>query len=305
MPLGIDTTILKSTVYLYPSVEAAERGLSAGGSGFILGVMSPVGNLLYRYVVTNKHVVQAGHSVIRSNTWADGVAVVETVYEAWTFAKDDDLAVVEFDAAGGGCIVMDEQFLEQDCQIDGWELLPGDEVFLFGRFVTYDGQQRNKPVVRFGNISMMPDVDTPVRFNQHEQVGFLVECRSLSGFSGSPAFVHLVQPRMTERKDWIPTAVRFLGVDCGHLPFWARSRGAARSDAPVVPNSYVETNSGMAVIVPAWRLKQLIDDESLVRAREAALVESETHARYESAASPGGGKDDRRQSDETAIEPNK
>jgi hypothetical protein len=51
------------------------------------------------------------------------------------------------------------------CEIRAWRIFPGDEVFLYGRLVTHDGQQRNKPVVRFGNISMFPDSESPVKID--------------------------------------------------------------------------------------------------------------------------------------------
>ena len=72
------------------------------------------------------------------------------------------------------------------------------------------------------------------RRGEREQVAFLVECRSLSGFSGSPAFVHLAQPRLTEQRGWIPSGLRFLGVDCAHIPFWSQARESPRIDAPRV-----------------------------------------------------------------------
>src|SRR6266852_9284872 len=91
--------------------------------------------------------------------------------------------------------------------------------FFYGRFISHDGKQRNRPVMRFGNISMLPDQDAPVGVGDHDQLAFLVECRSLGGFSGSSAFVKLSTTRMMrsadDKREWIPTsAIRLLGVDC-------------------------------------------------------------------------------------------
>lgn len=271
MSVGIDPKYLQATIYLYPSASAARDGVSVGGSGFILGVMSPDSSLICRYAVTNKHVIDGGCKVIRTNMPDGSLRIVETAPEAWTCALDDDLAVAEFDGPAAGCIVMDEVFLEEDCKIDGWPIFPGDEVFLYGRLVTHDGQQRNRPVVRFGNISMLPDGDSPVKVGEREQVAFLVECRSLSGFSGSPAFVHLAQPRLTEQRGWIPSGLRFLGVDCAHIPFWSQARESPRIDAPRISETFVETNTGISVVIPAWRLRALINDDTLATTRETAL----------------------------------
>jgi hypothetical protein len=124
MSVGIDPKYLQATIYLYPSASAAREGVSVGGSGFILGVMSPDTSLICRYAVTNKHVIDGGCRVIRTNTPDGGLRIVETPAEAWTCALDDDLAVAEFDGPAAGCIVMDEVFLEEDCKIDGWPIFP-------------------------------------------------------------------------------------------------------------------------------------------------------------------------------------
>ena len=43
------------------------------------------------------------------------------------------------------------------------------------------------------------------------------------------------------------------------------------SDAPRISEAFVETNTGIAVVIPAWRLRALIHDEPLATARETAL----------------------------------
>jgi hypothetical protein len=164
-------------------------------------------------------------------------------------------------------------FVDETCEIQGWPIFPGDEVVLYGRFITHEGLQRNKPVMRFGNISMLPDANALVRIEaDHDQLAFLVECRSLSGFSGSPAFVHLAQPRWMSpdqnKTGRIPNEIRFLGVDCAHLPFWFPVC-ERRNRATLINDMWVETNSGIAVIVPAWRLARLILGKRLTREREA------------------------------------
>ena len=146
---------------------------------------------------------------------------------------------------------------------------------LFGRFVNHEGHQRNKPVVRFGNIAMMPDAAAPVRVGDLDQLAFLVECRSLGGFSGSPAFVSLAQRRWmggVQKSGPSPSVPKFLGVDCAHLPFWSavcESRDPMRR----VPDLWSETNSGIAVIVPAWRLLKLLNDDHLVQARHREEIQ--------------------------------
>jgi hypothetical protein len=55
----------------------------------------------------------------------------------------------------GACVI------DENGEVEGWPIFPGDEVLLPGRFISHDGRQRNKPILRFGNISMLPDASIP------------------------------------------------------------------------------------------------------------------------------------------------
>jgi hypothetical protein len=261
---------------MYPTVGDAEQGTRIGGSGFLVGVFSETRpDKFYLHVVTNAHVIDAGNYVVRFNTKDGRATPVATEPAEWIVGTEDDLAVypaavpenADFQA------LMPDVFIDDTCEIDGWPIFPGDDVYLFGRFITHDGKQRNRPVVRFGNISMLPDAEATVRVNSRDQLAFLVECRSFGGFSGSPAFVKLAQPRLMDedtrhKKGFIPLYSRFLGVDCGHLPHWSRVREKPTSQAQLYADMWTETNSGMAIIIPAWRLMRLITDDRLLRERE-------------------------------------
>ena len=66
-----------------------------------------------------------------------------------------------------------------------------------------DGGQKNTPSARFGNMSMMPE--KPIRrADGILQESYLLEMRSINGYSGSPAFVHIpplnLRPGATELK---------------------------------------------------------------------------------------------------------
>ena len=60
-----------------------------------------------------------------------------------------------------------------------------------GLFADFIGKEKNQPVIRFGNVSLI--TDEKVKTNKKgEPVTmehlYLVECMSLGGFSGSPVF---------------------------------------------------------------------------------------------------------------------
>jgi hypothetical protein len=273
--LALDPHFLQCTVYLYRSIRDAEDGVATGGCGFIVSVNSRHPNWHYCYLVTNKHVIDGGNHFVRFNT-LDDTGVVEAPPEAWTVSAGDDLAAVPYDRPGKEVewlAISTKTFVEESCEIEGWPIFLGDEVLLPGRFISHDGRQRNKPVLRFGNVSMLPDAKVPVQTETGDQVAFLVECRSLSGFSGSPAFITLSDSRLSfekKQRGWTPRGLRFLGVDCGHFPFWSNVREKKDTRSTIHQDMYVETNSGIAVVVPAGRLRALLNQDHFVKAREAA-----------------------------------
>lgn len=60
----------------------------------------------------------------------------------------------------------------------------GDDIFMAGRFLPFDGGESNAPVYRFGNIALWPA--RPIR-NPHTKLveeSFIVEMRSHNGYSG-------------------------------------------------------------------------------------------------------------------------
>lgn len=179
--------------YLYRSVESAVAGDHFGGSGFLIHIPSEHEGWIHLYAVTNKHVVDdGGFRILRLNTVDGTVATIKSEPESWTRHQDgDDIAVMPIKAEDKRFrwfSVPIDKFISQETITD-YRIGPGDEAFLIGRLVTMGGRQKNTPVVRFGNLSMMADPSEPVVLRGHEQEAFLVECRSLSGFSGSPAFV--------------------------------------------------------------------------------------------------------------------
>ena len=63
----------------------------------------------------------------------------------------------------------------------------GDEIFVTGLFTAVPGISRNIPIIRHGNIAMMPEEQIQTELGYADV--FLVELRSIGGLSGSPVFV--------------------------------------------------------------------------------------------------------------------
>jgi hypothetical protein len=188
---------LDSVIYLYPSVADAESGEKVGGTGFLVGIPSEVHEgVTYQYAVTNSHVIREGNSpVIRLNTQDGATDVLELSRDDWVHHQyGDDLAVcpLEFSLDTHKFSLLARDWFLTKEEMDEYDIGPGDDVFMAGRFVQHEGRQRNTPVVRFGNLSMMP-YEPVTNMRGIKQESFIVEMRSLSGFSGSPVFA-LIPP---------------------------------------------------------------------------------------------------------------
>jgi hypothetical protein len=317
----IPKPVLECVVYLYPSRGDAEHGDQAGGSGFVVGVdggrngwdgwvspwsmpfwddgMSGQADENFLYAVTAAHVIYPGKSpVIRLTTERHGTQVLDEPPSAWIRHPDgDDVAIcpIGVSAQHLGVPFIPESVFVTKRAVESGGVGVGDDAFFVGRFVSHEGRQRNAPSARFGNISMLPE--DPVRHPgfQIDQESFLVEMRSLSGYSGSPVFVYSssislretikgsearreakrsVQPRgyrepkldeQVEARYQALSDVHFLGVDWAHLK--GQQAVLDGSGDPVADGWYVEDNSGMMAVVPAWKVSELLHDEDLAATR--------------------------------------
>lgn len=261
----IDEGFLQCVVYLYKSPEDAVKGIKAGGTGFIVRYNLAKNNLKMYFVVTNAHVIGgiSAPGAVRFNT-KDGRTSISQVYKSdWIcHPSGDDIAIASLN---GSPEVLEslrhssidiDMFVTEDI-INTDNIGPGNETFVVGRFVKHDGAKTNTPIVRCGNISMMPF--EPVRLeNGYEQKSFLVESRSLSGFSGSPVFVYANYPfPLVNKKE---RNVLLLGLDCGHLDIFEplKKRDGEQIQEIKGDNTVSVSNSGQMIVVPAWKIQEML-----------------------------------------------
>lgn len=273
----IDPVFRDCAIYLYPTKQDAREGANAGGSGFLVGMDSlTVEGECHMYAVTNEHVVRPVNGrpnpVIRLND-KDGRADILNVREkAWLPHPDgDDLAVTPLEIGPHHQIrYLDRPMFVSPKILDEYAIGPGDDCFMVGRLVGLDGRQRNEPVLRFGNLAMMPyAVLQPAR--RHHQESFLVEMRTLSGFSGSPVIVHYVSMGTRASPESIEAGRPYAASTMANLRWllgvdWGFARVCA--DVNGSPDDRKLVNSGMSGVVPAWKLAELFDHPKLVSARE-------------------------------------
>ena len=279
----IPAIISNSIVYLYRDRGEAETGAESGASGFLVGEESTVKPCSHLYVVTNKHVVEGKtcYPVVRMNlrhpsSGFERIFVLDFKQSDWVLDPKNDLAACmlspDFNVSIVDFSVIDRKFLMTEEEFQRENYGPGDNVVYVGRFVGHAGKYENMPSVRFGNISMNPNEREPIVYDtddeiRRSQVGFLVEARSRSGYSGSPVFT-LNQHVINNRRAVVPWMdMRLLGVDWGHLP----EKVLLRDPQGYLHGSkwYVEVHAGMMGVVPSWHLLDFLDtDPRLIEQRQ-------------------------------------
>jgi len=266
---------LDSTFYLYPDTKSAEDGVGLGGTGFFCGLpatpeLEKIPNRWQMMtMVTNKHVIEAGHWTVRANKKGGGVVIYDTTDREWSFSKDYDIAVSTSGGAmamGAQCSSINPTSLATLDKVKLYDFGIGDDIFMIGRFINWDGIQTNKPVARFGNIAQFP--------NPSEPGGkILIEVRSIGGFSGSPVFLHAHSETTTEpdklkrpRNTILPPLL--LGINSAHS-----ARKSTILDANGMPNRagfYIAANTGFAIVEPAWALHDLFTSLDAYKNQNAA-----------------------------------
>jgi hypothetical protein len=253
---------LDCVFHLYrDEIEAAE-GANSGGTGFLASFpiekeVTGVDNMQYLYAVTNRHLIDEDCICLRLNA-RDGRTTVRTINHKYWFQHEvADIAVapLHVERQIERAVVVPREMFAGDDLLELRNIGIGDEVFFVGRFIGQDGKQRNKPSVRFGNISMMPGEPVASRELKVEpQVSFLVEARSLPGYSGSPAFTYIPPFAVRPEQEGVNTFQHgpfLLGIVWCYL----KDEQIHTKDGK---DAYFIQSSGMAGVVPAQKLIELL-----------------------------------------------
>jgi hypothetical protein len=160
--LGKYERLLNCVFYLYRSKEDAEAGTKFGGTGYLTHI--PLLSVPDRYWwigVTNWHAaIQQGFSVVRINRNDGGADIFEFDPAEWHFLPGGpDVAAIPLNVGSSRHQVRaigPGMYLNKECnQTESMRVNVGDDVFMIGRFIDYDGIETNRPSLRFGNISIM------------------------------------------------------------------------------------------------------------------------------------------------------
>jgi hypothetical protein len=278
----------KCVVFLFADVPDADTGdpkRTPAGTAFLAGIPAPgpppVGNqgFYIRYLVTARHVVELSRkygSLFARIHLADGTApFMEFPSDSWHEHASTEVAValLRTSAPIDHVLIAVDQF-ELDAIAAEHKVAIGDEVFFVGLFSEHPGIERNQPIVRFGNISLMPDEKLLVNLGDSTARirAYLVEARSWGGHSGSPAFVYFLPDRFGNSISMnVNVPIFLLGLVQSHYDI--------KSDVKFigdVGSGEVSMNAGIAAVVPAQDIYDLLMSESVVAQRDELLSRTPT-----------------------------
>jgi hypothetical protein len=277
--------ILRECVVFLLYIHKVTHKETFAGTAFLAGAQE--GSIRFVYLVTAKHVIIGiteksidNKVYIRTNKWQGASYQVETDADQWSSHPTDssvDVSVFQLTSPEHNFdnLIINTNYFATNEIIQKESIGLGLEVFITGLFSNHAGKNRNLPIVRIGNIASMPEekIDTAT-FGSMD--AYLIEARSIGGLSGSPVFVSthssmpsafgvgfqqaVTYPGMGSN----PNNYYLLGLIHGH---WDVNENAVDELVQDIRGNQV--NVGIAIVVPASKILEIINQPKWVEERRA------------------------------------
>jgi hypothetical protein len=270
MPSVIET-LTSTAIFLFAGEPPAPIG-----TGFVVGYPrpdKPDGGFI-PFVVTARHVVGDRSKVFGRFSTTDPKKPGLAEYDIEQLRRDHDYFVHPDE---GVDIVVFRTPVWKEMQLvpvpydlvatrkafEDEAIQPTDRIVFPSLLVNFIGTGRNYPVMRTGAIALMADEKVPIRYKMGgrevntEQEVLLANATAASGASGSPVFLD-PGPRAKATSYTFGTKPMLLGVVHGFYP--AMPRDLIDVEATETKRMFQE-NSGIAIIFPAWRIREIIDSD--------------------------------------------
>ncbi len=293
----IDERFRKCVAFLVtdkPGKYMNEAMKKPAGTAFFVRV--PINTDCYiTYAVTARHAIDKsradGSLYVRINPVSGKADDIPISQDDWVSLPLTDVAVmpVSFGTQDYDLLSIPLSMLATEGIVKKQEIGIGDDVFFVGLFSEYAGQERNQPIIRFGNISLMPHEEIPLKLDPAPDsedatptYAYLVEARSWGGLSGSPAFVYFPfdrKPGISRiaggefdklgKFEFGEGPFALLGLVYGHYPI----KQEVVEKGNILGGVEVPINAGIAVVIPAQKIYDTLMCEELVSERNRILEE--------------------------------
>lgn len=276
--MRIDEQVNQCTSFLVLRTEVTGAWrFSPAGTAFFVGVN--VGRDCWaKYAVTARHVIDGSRP--HGPLWMRCVSqdgkkkkLFEYAQDAWWLHPTADVALAPL------AIPLEDydlKFLPVDLfATPEWmkehDVGVGDRVVASGLFSQYLGSSRDAPLLRFGRIALVPD--EPLRIPSQgplpsmELSAVLAELGSWGGQSGSPVFVYFSVDRDLFAGEALRLQIpnpRLLGLLHGHYTV----PQSIVENAGELGDARVPMNSGIAIVIPAATILEVIMSEPVLEHRE-------------------------------------
>jgi len=132
----------------------------------------------------------------------------------------------------------------------------GDETFITGLFTEAPGKSQNMPIVRHGNIAMLPEEQIQTDLGYADV--YLVEARSIGGISGSPVFVRALDEGEESPARGSVRGMKLLGLAHGHWDI----KESEINQASIVHDRKTGVNLGIGIVTPATKILDILNSEA-------------------------------------------
>ncbi len=268
----------RATAYIV-AVPDAMRKFRQEDERYVLTSVYP-----FTFIGTARHVaekLEGKRFALRVNTRDGAVRIIQGEADTrWWYHPTErqyvDAALAMFTPEDFGNLdveTIDVDLFADKERIEDSNIGAGDEVFIAGLFTKITETTQNIPIVRIGNLAMMPDEKIPFKDGKLIEA-YLVESRSIGGLSGSPVFVRetIKVQGFTASGMYLDSAGRllppnevievsglgkiwFLGSMIGH---WDEPTGLIHIKVPEA------VNMGISPMVPAHKIKEILTQKELL-----------------------------------------
>jgi hypothetical protein len=274
--MPIPAEVKKTVVFIF--VPGNDSKPIPQGTGFFVGVKIPQDPTRYFvYLVTAKHVLRTNDNkawlptvFVRLNRKDSGsdtlrLDLIAEGKEKNIFTHPDpsvDIAVIPVlpDETKYDFKIIQDDLLTSKEDFKKLNITEGSEVFFTGLFVQHIGEQRNYPIVRFGRVALI--TDEKIDLGGVRSDVYLMEANAYGGNSGSPVFFYLGIDRQPGSVILGEPVLKLAGIVSGHFNDIIPIQVAQTNTIP-----FVNPNLGIAVVVPAYKLQEILFGDELNKLR--------------------------------------